>query len=114
MAYDYKWMNEWIGTVYRTVAVGNEEEEKSYLTEIDYDFVVSKYLDKFKQIFKKAQTDVIEDDYPLQISDKDLNGAKEFVEKYLEWAKPRLLKYQQISKNEVVNKIYEMLDKVKD
>lgn len=114
MAYDYKWMNEWIGTVYRNVAVGNDEEEKSYLTEIDYDFVVSKYLDKFKQIFKKAQTDVIEDDYPLQISDKDLNGAKEFVEKYLEWGKPRLLKYQQIPKNEVINKIYEMLDKVKD
>ena len=114
MAYDYKWMNEWIGTVYRNVAVGNDEEEKSYLTEIDYDFVVSKYLDKFKQIFKKAQTDVIEDDYPLQISDKDLNGAKEFVEKYLEWAKPRLLKYQQISKNEVINKIYEMLGEVKD
>ena len=63
MAYDYKWMNEWIGTVYRNVAVGNEEEEKSYLTEIDYDFVVSKYLDKFKQIFKKAQIDIIEDDY---------------------------------------------------
>ena len=114
MAYDYKWMNEWIGTVYRNVAVGNDEEEKSYLTEIDYDFVVSKYLDKFKQIFKKAQTDVIEDDYPLQISDKDLNGAKEFVEKYLEWGKPRLLKYQQIPKNEVINKIYEMLDEVKD
>lgn len=114
MAYDYKWMNEWIGTVYRNVAVGNDEEEKSYLTEIDYDFVVSKYLDKFKQIFKKAQTDVIEDDYPLQISDKDLNGAKEFVEKYLEWGKPRLLKYQRIPKNEVINKIYEMLDEVKD
>ena len=114
IAYDYKWMNEWIGTVYRNVAVGNEEEEKSYLTEIDYDFVVSKYLDKFKQIFKKAQTDVIEDDYPLQISDKDLDGAEEFVEKYLEWAKPRLLKYQQIPKNEVINKIYEMLGKVKD
>ena len=63
---------------------------------------------------KKAQTDVIEDDYPPQISDKDLNGAKEFVEKYLEWVKPRLLKYQQISKNEVINKIYEMLGKVKD
>ena len=63
---------------------------------------------------KKAQIDVIEDDYPLQISDKDLNGAKEFVEKYLEWAKPRLLKYQQISKNEVINKIYEMLGEVKD
>ena len=114
MAYDYKWMNEWIGTVYRNVAVGNDEEEKSYLTEIDYDFVVSKYLDKFKQIFKKAQTDVIEDDYPLHISDKDLNGSKEFVEKYLEWAKPRLLKYQQIPKNEVITKVYEMLNEVKD
>lgn len=32
MDYDYKWMNEWIGTVYRNVAVGNDEEEKSYLT----------------------------------------------------------------------------------
>lgn len=114
MAYDYKWMNEWIGTVYRNVAVGNDEEEKSYLTEIDYDFVVSKYLDKFKQIFKKAQTDVIEDDYPLHISDKDLNGSKEFVEKYLDWAKPRLLKYQQIPKNEVTTKVYEMLNEVKD
>ena len=40
--------------------------------------------------------------------------SAEFVEKYLEWAKPRLLKYQQISKNEVINKIYEMLDEVKD
>ena len=114
MTYDYKWMNEWIGTVYRIVAVGNDEEEKSYLTEIDYDFVVSKYLDKFKQIFKKAQTDVIEDDYPLHISDKDLNGSKEFVEKYLEWAKPRLLKYQQIPKKEVITKVYEMLNEVKD
>lgn len=114
MAYDYKWMNEWIGTVYRNVAVGNDEEEKSYLTEIDYDFVVSKYLDKFKQIFKKAQIDVIEDDYPIQISDKDLNGSKEFVEKYLDWAKPRLLKYQQIPKKEVITKVYEMLNEVKN
>ena len=57
---------------------------------------------------------LIEDDYSLQISDKDLDGAEEFVEKYLEWAKPRLLKYQQIPKNEVINKIYEMLGKVKD
>lgn len=63
---------------------------------------------------KKAQTDVIEDDYPLHISDKDLNGSKEFVEKYLDWAKPRLLKYQQIPKNEVIAKVYEMLNEVKN
>lgn len=112
--YDYHWADKWIGTVYRNVAVGNDEEEKSYLGEIDYDFAVSKYLDRFQQWFKKAQSDVIEDDYPLHISDKDLNGSKEFVEKYLEWAKPRLLKYQQIPKNEVITKVYEMLNEVKD
>ena len=114
MAYEYKWMNEWTATVYRNVAVGNDEEEKSYLTEIDYDYAVSKYMDRFGQLFKKAQKEVIEDDYPLPISDKDYDDAKEFVESYLEWAKPKLLEYEQISRKEVIAKVFEMLNEVKD
>ena len=112
--YDYHWADKWIGTVYRNVACGNDEDKKSYLTEIDYDYVVSKYLDKFPQWFKKAQKEITEDNYPLPISDKDLNGSKEFVEKYLKWAKPKLLAFEQIQKKEVIDKIYDMLNETKD
>lgn len=112
--YDYRWSDKWIATVYRNVAVGNEENEKSYLLGKSFDNVVNDYMNKFNSLFEIAKRDIVKHNYPLPILDKDMNGAEEFSKKYLDWAKPKLLQYEQINEDEVISKIYEMLNEVKD
>lgn len=111
--YSYKWADAWIATVYRNIATGNGENDKSYIREADYDAVVQECLgNKFDSLFRKAREEVLRHDYLLPISDKDSEGSEKFVREYLAWAKPRLLQKEQIDYDEVSAKIYDMLRKV--